>query len=480
MSRVLTKLQNIARSAKHFNPAINPPHIGGTSWLASTQYPLPGANSSMTVGNGGNAYVLVQPGTSASSGGPTGTTAGLITDGSCKWSYVGPVQAPTVTATPTLPTFAFSQVFYAPDLNSNVMSYTGGQPAFISSQQTFFPSTYIGNNSGVCFGSYSNCGATVSFQTDAPIIAVATAHAAPGGGFFRVIVDGRYINLNQMQIDTTGGFSVYTVIDFTNWGGHHRGKLHRIDFEFSGGGIGFHGVFLSSQDTILPLAETDYMHPVFFGDSFSTIAQTTIVRGIYGDYAARQLGLPGCAMSGIAGTGLINQGPSNAWPRFYDPELAAPRINDLKGYDFAVVMGGTNDANYSQADVSAAATRFAQAARKVMGPETPLFFFGCNAGSTGPNTASFQTEDALRVGLEAAHDPCLAFIPMIRRTKPYIFGTGSAPSPNGSGNADYYLTSGHPNDAGSAYFGYRVAADITEAAERMSAAHTGTICLSDL
>lgn len=485
MSRVLTKLQNIARSAKHSNPAINPPHVGGTPWLASTQYPLPGAHPSMTVGNGGNAYVLVQSGISASSGGPTGTAAGTIADGTCLWAYVGPVQAPVVTATPTMPSYFTtsprSQVLYLPDAQSSLFSYTGGKPYFAADQQAFFPSIYLGEgNTGTIYNWYTNYGATISFQTDAAVLAIATSHASVGGAFFRVIVDGRYVNLNNTQIDTTSGFNVYTIIDFTGWGGHHRGKLHRIDFEYSGGGIGFHGVYTSAQETIIPLSDSDYMHPVFFGDSFTTPAQTTIVRGIYGDYATRTLGLPGAAISGIGGTGLLAQSTDNRYPRFYDPELGAQRIEDLKGYDFAVVMNGTNDIAFSQGDISAAAARFARAARYTMGPDVPLFFFGSNMGGTVTLSTILSVEDAMRTGLEAAHDPMLAFIPMCRRMKPYIFGTGSATSPNGSGNADFYITSAHPNDAGSAYMGARVAQDILVASQRMQEGHSGTICLSDL
>ena len=55
------------------------------TWAISTAYTRTGD----TVVNGANVYYLVTPGTSASSGGPTGTGAG-ITDGTCVWNYLGP------------------------------------------------------------------------------------------------------------------------------------------------------------------------------------------------------------------------------------------------------------------------------------------------------------------------------------------------------------------------------------------------------
>jgi hypothetical protein len=56
------------------------------AWAASTSY----ASIGYIVSNGGNAYQVTATGTSASSGGPTGTT-GSITDGTVTWKYLGPV-----------------------------------------------------------------------------------------------------------------------------------------------------------------------------------------------------------------------------------------------------------------------------------------------------------------------------------------------------------------------------------------------------
>lgn len=52
------------------------------AWTASTAYVL-----NQHVSNGGRVYICVTAGTSAGSGGPSGTSAG-ITDGSVSWDYV--------------------------------------------------------------------------------------------------------------------------------------------------------------------------------------------------------------------------------------------------------------------------------------------------------------------------------------------------------------------------------------------------------
>ena len=56
----------------------------GQNWAGSTVYVL-----NQHVVNGNNVYKCTTAGTSASSGGPTGTGTG-ITDGTCVWDYVGP------------------------------------------------------------------------------------------------------------------------------------------------------------------------------------------------------------------------------------------------------------------------------------------------------------------------------------------------------------------------------------------------------
>lgn len=61
----------------------------GAAWSASTNYTAsPYIGAGQIVRNGSNLYYLATAGTSASSGGPTGTGAG-ITDGGCTWNYYG-------------------------------------------------------------------------------------------------------------------------------------------------------------------------------------------------------------------------------------------------------------------------------------------------------------------------------------------------------------------------------------------------------
>lgn len=70
-----------------YDSGVTTVHIQGTVgcalWLASTAYVV-----GQTRVNGANSYQLTTAGTSAASGGPTGTGAG-IADGTAVWSYLG-------------------------------------------------------------------------------------------------------------------------------------------------------------------------------------------------------------------------------------------------------------------------------------------------------------------------------------------------------------------------------------------------------
>lgn len=73
------RLYNSAGTTCHWQGLVSEP------WAASKAYLL-----NQQVHNGGNVYVCTTAGTSAASGGPTGTGTG-ITDGTAVWSYVGPL-----------------------------------------------------------------------------------------------------------------------------------------------------------------------------------------------------------------------------------------------------------------------------------------------------------------------------------------------------------------------------------------------------
>ena len=79
----------------------------GGAWAASTAYTV-----GLRVVNGGNVYSCTGAGTSAASGGPTGTGS-AITDGTVTWSYLGANGGAVTDVDATLSTVpSASQIFF--------------------------------------------------------------------------------------------------------------------------------------------------------------------------------------------------------------------------------------------------------------------------------------------------------------------------------------------------------------------------------
>jgi hypothetical protein len=79
----------LARYFRVYDAAGSVCHMQGNAsqaWAGSTAYAL-----NQHTNNGGNVYKCTTAGTSASSGGPSGTGTG-ISDGSAVWAYVGPAE----------------------------------------------------------------------------------------------------------------------------------------------------------------------------------------------------------------------------------------------------------------------------------------------------------------------------------------------------------------------------------------------------
>ena len=84
------RIKRLATSARNNNPVENPPLTGGKPWLVLTGAWAP--SSAVVQGqlrsNGGRAYLCIRGGTTASSGGPTGTAAGVnLPDNTAAWVY---------------------------------------------------------------------------------------------------------------------------------------------------------------------------------------------------------------------------------------------------------------------------------------------------------------------------------------------------------------------------------------------------------
>jgi hypothetical protein len=127
-----------------------------------------------------------------------------------------------------------------------------------------------------------------------------------------------------------------------------------------------------------------------------------------------------------------------------------------------IIAAGVNDISFGAAAVQAAATTFFQTLRARL-PNVLIIALG-PFYSTGFSLSTMQQiesaiQTALSVGDAANYGRLSFFIPNI--SEQWFTGTGSAGSPNGSGNCDFYMSvSPHPTQSGQEFLGSQLATRI--------------------
>lgn len=82
-------MRALITAASVSNPVIARPYAAAPSWMASTAYVTGQTVRGIGAGNTDNVYLCALGGTSAASGGPTGTGAAGIVDNTARWIYIG-------------------------------------------------------------------------------------------------------------------------------------------------------------------------------------------------------------------------------------------------------------------------------------------------------------------------------------------------------------------------------------------------------
>jgi lysophospholipase L1-like esterase len=213
--------------------------------------------------------------------------------------------------------------------------------------------------------------------------------------------------------------------------------------------------------------------------------------GVSGPFweAAALLGIPHLDLDALGGTGYA---PNNANADTRNPGNAFPaRVASVaRGRpDLVIVAGGINDNNafaapplygsaeQARAGFEAAVTATFAALRAAL-PQAVLAATGPWAPrqQVPPDPVALSKAQTIRSALAADRGPWV-FMDNLRGTwnassgaqgdsgGPWQTGTGRAGAPAGDGNADLYLDRDgvHPNAAGSAYLGARIAADLRAA-----------------
>ena len=415
-------------------------------WAALTAYAQPG----VMVSNAGNLYQLIVTGTSSAATPPTGTgVAPITTDGTCTWYYFGPVRA--ASAFPITPIVGWTSAAYGGVTNGQFIKYTtanqfffsGGFPTDIGSGYRF-PISNVAPGAGNAVGTYNASSPTITWQSDAPMIAIAGSYSFYAGAPLVLEVDGQFIQLGEVAPTSTLGS--YLI----NWSGERKVRRYRL---WLAANEAFYGVYIDTASEVWPDNNPNRYRIVFQGDSitggaggFPYVAQS--LPDLFG-YLVGCDDLYNCA---AGGSGFIsnNVGTTTTFlQRLPDIVQANPDVH--------IIFGNHNDSGYTSAQRIAAMTTYINLFIELL-PTAKLVFFGTTTGGGAP--APFVAcEQDIQTVVSNFNSPNIIFLPVSTDPNPWITGTGTVVAPTGVGNSDSYTISGgtHPVQGGIEYYARRMA-----------------------
>lgn len=436
-------IRRLASIAQTNNPLINAPLGPAPAWAASTAYV-----AGQVVTNGSYQYLCNVAGTSAASGGPTGTSANLITDNTVSWYYYGlampgtaSVNQPVITQSASVPG-ALTQTI-AMNASPSPFYYAGGNVNVTGSAQYNFQ----------CFvviaSTKSTCPARATFVTDAQKIAVKTTSSQNA---IRYIVDGQYVTISG-YVNGTGASPSYNIIDFTNSGTR---KIHTITLEIHHN-TQFGGISIGPTEEAWAPKTQDRIRVIWIGDSISSSGSNS--PSIDGADVPYQVGLMlgwsdvwDASQGGIGYTNT-NSGTGYTFGQQVTQTVAGNNPNVI------VFMGSVNDVGTASATEQANALAAFQNARSLY-PSVPIIVLGIWPDATGPSAGLLSTENDVKTAFTTWADSNSYFIPIANDpVQAWMTGTGRVNSTTGTGNSDMYTASDavHPTDMGRSYEAQREA-----------------------
>ena len=456
------KLRRLASAASVSNPIINPPLTLPAAWVAATSY-----TQGTVVTNGGNLYICYAAGTSAGSGGPSGTGAAPIADNTASWHFYG---VPRITAnSPTAPALTYSAApagltsLYNPVTSPGNFYFAGGTPTpgvVVPASQLSFPAVKTGATGGNCgYNDGTSCYAwSTTFFSDGPSVAIGTNNNNTNP--VRIIIDGQYYYDGGDAVSV--GNPTWRVLDFSAKGGR---KVRRFTVE-GYGNVTFAGVKVDPQSKVWAPTAFETVKVAVLGSSIEgggnsyPILPTSSWCAQLGKY----LGWSDVRNLGLGGTGYIQAGSSYTY---------AQHLADVTAFtpDIVIVGGPINDANTgsTQAQIQAAAVSLFQQIRAAL-PNAIIIAGGNYPAATGPSAACLAGEAGVLAAVTQFADAKTFFVPIANDAAgTWIDGTGKVTATTGTGNSDVYTSSDgtHPVQMGIDMMALRWATAIRQNVLRM-------------
>lgn len=454
----LRLLTNTARNANLFgNPqngvlAVSPDAptnvITGALWSQNTSYAL--NEIACTISGSGASqivffYKCTTPGTSLGSGnGPSGT-GGSIADNTVVWAYQ---------------TQGNSRNFGG-NTNAALNSYmwNGGNsagkaaPGGVVQMTGGIPTNSAGTGyGGVRVVHFLNPNQLVTvmgrirFMTDS-VSCIIRHFPGASNNAFRVLVNRKYVG--------SGTPTVFTQVK-SNWSWiqltFSTQSLREIEIEWETNSY-FGGIDVAVTEKVYPLNDAPNPTIIWTGDSYAANGGTSNPFTGFSLATADWLGSKNMCNTAIGGDGyLVSSFPGATG-------TARQRLADLfqhvAYFPHPIIIdenGGNDTPTFSGAQIQAECTAYMKAIRAAY-PTVPIF--STMRMNTNTSLSNYTTvENAKIAAIQSMNDPLIFYIPVFTAIdSPWLTGTGRDSAPDGTGNADIYISGSqydHPNDAGHA------------------------------
>lgn len=334
-------------------------------------------------------------------------------------------------------------------------TYGGRRAANTSSNRVYFPVSSCGPAAGNLTGimlegnnDYQAFGAGISICTESAKVAFGVFGFT--SKFFRVLVDGQYINKSYVAF---AGDSVqnYVEVDFS---GVYKQRTITLEMSTQ---VGCYGVYVeATADVSAPEISTP-ITALFTGDSYSEgQGATSVGMGGFVQQVGKRLGWYDCRQVAVGGTGYFNDATATRKNIINQIPSWLTVNNDItaNNVDVIVVSAGYNDygyipSTYSVTQIAEQAKASVLAMRRVFA-NSLIVVFGPWSGIRNNDANTVALENAISASISGINDAFIKFSPVSTDQSPWQYGTGRVGATNGTGNTDRGVSSDgvHPSDQG--------------------------------
>lgn len=475
-SDIESKFRSAIQGSKFKNAVDSTPWVKSPSWVASTVYYA----GQVVVGlDGVNCYICATGGTSAGSGGPTGSGYGPITDGGVTWHWYsrqrGDLNYTAIAqfgALATLLTNIPSYRSFVPTMSSPIVSWFGGvmelNPNAGPMVDIRGPNASVLGTDPAQPGAFFNTAVSgkIQFMTDSRKIVLASINAVfAGAGGVTVEINGKRVQEGVIVPSSTlnpGGLLIdTTTLDLP------VGMFFVTIRSNAGFSLVARTIYIEPGATIVPV--TSPLKIAVEGDSLTQGGNgTPYAPGK--DWVSQvfeRIGIPNACNMAVGGTGFISNNGNAKTNHIQRIE----RFTSLNA-DVYILAGNHNDDTYTSAERKAAVLNYLKSLRQRQ-PDSMIIVFGNTTlrdDATGVGSNQYNAELDLKAAVTEFRDPNTYFIPILTSTSgSWTTGTGNISSPANDGNKDRFYSSGdgHPIQRGQDYFASRYYAELVKFFENL-------------